>query len=173
MGTVNSACIRSDSNHKVTSSVGEPLKGHRSPARIVRKSSRSDDFWNSSTLDKDNSGAQSGESYSTANETLEVGGSGNGNIPSEFVNHGLLLWNQSRQQWLRNKKSENHGSQLHKPRSNPLSSRNTSSTLASSNCLLFLILYICSCFSAFFVGVQLMTVCLPVISALRSLYPLL
>ncbi|XP_017255773.1 uncharacterized protein LOC108225428 isoform X3 [Daucus carota subsp. sativus] len=133
MGTVNSACIRSDSNHKVTSSVGEPLKGHRSPARIVRKSSRSDDFWNSSTLDKDNSGAQSGESYSTANETLEVGGSGNGNIPSEFVNHGLLLWNQSRQQWLRNKKSENHGSQLHKPRSNPLSWSATYDSLLTSN----------------------------------------
>ncbi|KAF1002720.1 uncharacterized protein LOC141700394 isoform X1 [Apium graveolens] len=150
MGTVNSACIRCDNNRKVTSSIGEPLNKRGSPSRTVRNSSMSDNLWNGSTFDKKNSAAQSGGSYSivsTSNQTREVGGSGNGNNPSEFVNHGLLLWNQSRQQWVGNKKSENRGTQIHEPR---LSSRSTSWSPSSSNCLLFLILYISSCFSAFF-----------------------
>lgn len=96
--TVNSACIRCDDNSKVTSSIGEPLNRCRSPARTVKNSGMSDNFWNASTFDKDSSAAQSGGSYSTvstANQTLEVSGSGNGSNPSEFVNHGkffMLVW---------------------------------------------------------------------------------
>lgn len=92
--TVNSACIRCDNNRKVTSSIGEPLNRRRSPARTARKSGMSDNFWNGSTFDKDKSASQSGGSYSTvstSNQTLEVSGSGNGDNPSEFVNHGKLF----------------------------------------------------------------------------------
>ncbi|KAK1360116.1 AT-rich interactive domain-containing protein [Heracleum sosnowskyi] len=132
MGTVNSACVQCDDNH-VTSSIGEPLKRHKSPSRAVRKSSSSDNFWISSTIDINKSAAQSGGSYSTistANQTLEVSGSGNGNNPSEFVNHGLLLWNQSRQQWVGNEKSENRGAQLYEPR---LSWSSTYQSLLTTN----------------------------------------
>lgn len=133
MGTVNSVCIRCDNNRKVTSSIGEPLNRRKSPPRTVRKSSTSDNFWKGSTIDMDKSAAQSGGSYltvSTANQTLEVSGSGNGNNPSEFVNHGLLRWNQSRQQWVGNKKSENHRTQLYEPR---LSWSSTYESLLTSN----------------------------------------
>ncbi|XP_022144929.1 uncharacterized protein LOC111014486 [Momordica charantia] len=83
--------------------VDEPSKGLRIQGRIVKKPSISDGFWSTSTCDLDNSTIQSQRSISsisTSNLTLNpsnVGGSTSN--PSEFVNHGLLLWNQNRLQW--------------------------------------------------------------------------
>ncbi|XP_050219971.1 uncharacterized protein LOC126670313 isoform X1 [Mercurialis annua] len=70
-----------------------------------------DDFWTTSAGEMDYSGVQSQRSISSLsalNQPLDactdVGSTSN---PSEFVNHGLLLWKQSRQQWLSNKKLPN------------------------------------------------------------------
>ncbi|CAL1388117.1 unnamed protein product [Linum trigynum] len=43
-------------------------------------------------------------SISTLNQPLDpCSNAGSSSNPPEFVNHGLLLWNQTRQQWLANK----------------------------------------------------------------------
>ncbi|XP_023531005.1 uncharacterized protein LOC111793390 [Cucurbita pepo subsp. pepo] len=84
--------------------VDEPSKGLRIQGRVVKKRSISDGFWSTSTCDLDNSTIQSQpsiSSISTSTLTLthsNVGGSVSN--PSEFVNHGLLLWNQNRLQWI-------------------------------------------------------------------------
>ncbi|XVE89100.1 hypothetical protein DITRI_Ditri19aG0123300 [Diplodiscus trichospermus] len=68
----------------------------------------------------DNSALQSQgsiSSISTSNQTLDPHGSAaSANAPSEFVNHGLLLWNQTRQRWVGNKKSENRLRQVQEPK---------------------------------------------------------
>ncbi|XP_022961227.1 uncharacterized protein LOC111461800 [Cucurbita moschata] len=84
--------------------VDEPSKGLRIQGRVVKKPSISDGFWSTSTCDLDNSTIQSQRSISsisTSNLThsqSNVGGSVSN--PSEYVNHGLLLWNQTRLQWI-------------------------------------------------------------------------
>ncbi|KAI3880584.1 hypothetical protein MKX03_037311, partial [Papaver bracteatum] len=59
----------------------------------------------------DNSAIQyqrSVSSISTSNQTLDSqSGAGTTSNPPEFVNHGLLLWNQTRQQWIGNINSGN------------------------------------------------------------------
>ncbi|RWR83098.1 hypothetical protein CKAN_01184100 [Cinnamomum micranthum f. kanehirae] len=61
-------------------------------------------------------------SNSTTNQTYDPhsGGSSTSN-PSNFVNHdtwilGFLLWNQTRQQWIENRKSENRSQKLRETR---------------------------------------------------------
>ncbi|XP_024017309.1 uncharacterized protein LOC21387311 [Morus notabilis] len=81
--------------------VDEPSKGLRIQGRSVKKPTVSDDFWSSSTCDLDNSTAISQRSISSismSNQTVNHGGVTSSSHP-EFVNHGLLLWNQSRLQW--------------------------------------------------------------------------
>ncbi|XP_062089857.1 uncharacterized protein LOC133796384 [Humulus lupulus] len=78
--------------------------------RSARKPSQSEDFWTTSTFDMDNSAIQSQgsiSSISTINQTLDPNGVALNANPNEFVNHGLLLWNQTRQRWIGNKKSDN------------------------------------------------------------------
>ncbi|KAK3212130.1 hypothetical protein Dsin_016836 [Dipteronia sinensis] len=90
--------------------VDEPSKGLRIQGRPVRKSSISEDFWSSGTGEIDNSAIQSQRSLSSismSNQPLDPfssTGSGSTSNPAEFVNHGFLLWNQTRQQSLANKK---------------------------------------------------------------------
>ncbi|XP_076921925.1 uncharacterized protein LOC143583523 [Bidens hawaiensis] len=76
--------------------VDEPTKGLRIQGRAVTRSSLSDDFWSTTTCDA----IQSQKSISSSI-------SGSTNIQPEFVNHGLLQWNQSRQEWVDHKKSKN------------------------------------------------------------------
>ncbi|XP_051114349.1 uncharacterized protein LOC127239983 isoform X2 [Andrographis paniculata] len=71
-----------------------------------------DDFWSTSTYDLDNSALQSQRSFSSIsvpnmsqNQSSEIGG----NNHPEFVNHGLLLWNQTRAHWRGGEKSRSHG----------------------------------------------------------------
>ncbi|XXG45722.1 hypothetical protein AAC387_Pa02g0723 [Persea americana] len=99
--------------------VDAPSKGLKVQGRTVRKPSLSEDFWSSSTYEMENSGVQSQRSVSsisTSNQTLDSHGAGNSSNPSEFVNHGLLLWTQTRQQWIGNKRKENQVQQVHEPR---------------------------------------------------------
>ncbi|KAK6236201.1 hypothetical protein SCA6_011538 [Theobroma cacao] len=105
--------------------VDEPSKGLRIQGRIVRKPSISDDFWSTSTYDLENSAIQSQRSLSsisTSNPTLSqcssTGGIAN---QSDFVNQGkqlyvlliagLIVWNQSRLQWIGSSRPRNHTQQ--------------------------------------------------------------
>ncbi|KAL7164234.1 hypothetical protein ACSBR2_040195 [Camellia fascicularis] len=93
-----------------TKPVDEPSKGMKIQGQIVRKQSVSDDFWSTSTCEIDNSALQSHRSASTlsTNPPLDPHNSvGSMSNPTEFVNHGLLLWNQTRLQWTGNKRPEN------------------------------------------------------------------
>ncbi|XVF34652.1 hypothetical protein REPUB_Repub18cG0077200 [Reevesia pubescens] len=115
--------------------VDEPSKGLRIQGRIVRKPSISDDFWSTSTYDLENSAVQSQRSLSsitTSNPTLSQCSSTSGVAnPSDFVNQGkfyflflchihkiyksLILWNQTRLQWIGNSKPTNHTQQSREP----------------------------------------------------------
>ncbi|XP_010526213.1 PREDICTED: uncharacterized protein LOC104803836 isoform X2 [Tarenaya hassleriana] len=86
--------------------VDEPSKGLKIQGRVVKKTGFSDDFWSTSTCEMENSTLQSRgsvSSISTLNLPLDPQSSTSNN--PEFVNHGLILWNQSRQQWLSGKNS--------------------------------------------------------------------
>ncbi|XWS72933.1 hypothetical protein CRYUN_Cryun02cG0082100 [Craigia yunnanensis] len=100
--------------------VDEPSKGLRIQGHIVRKPSISDDFWSSSTYDLENGAVQSQRcllSISASNPTLcqcsSTGGVAN---PSDFVNQGLIVWNQSRLQWIGSSRPRNHTQQSREPK---------------------------------------------------------
>ncbi|XP_022714826.1 uncharacterized protein LOC111274438 isoform X3 [Durio zibethinus] len=103
-------------------SVNESSKGLKVQEQRVRKNNISEDFWTTSTCDMDNSAMLSQgsiSSISTSNQTLDLHGSAaNANAHSEFVNHGLLLWNQTRQRWVGKKKSENQPQRVQEPKLN-------------------------------------------------------
>ncbi|XP_019443374.1 PREDICTED: uncharacterized protein LOC109347778 isoform X1 [Lupinus angustifolius] len=88
--------------------------------KAVNKPSTSDDFWTTSTLDMDNSAVQSQGSLSSISQTNQVAAPQVGSLKTgnhtEFVNHGLTLWNQSRQHWVGNKKPEARTQQLREPK---------------------------------------------------------
>ncbi|XWS72666.1 hypothetical protein CRYUN_Cryun02cG0060000 [Craigia yunnanensis] len=95
--------------------VDEPSKVLAIQGQKVKRSSFSEDFWSSSACEMEHSAvlSQSGISLiSISDQFLER--SGSTSHPSEFVNHGLLLWNQTRQHWLGNKRSEKRA-QLREP----------------------------------------------------------
>nr|DAD27171.1 TPA_asm: hypothetical protein HUJ06_028639 [Nelumbo nucifera] len=98
--------------------VDEPSKGLRIQGRTVKKPSISEDFWSTSTCEMDNSAVQSQRSISSISTSYQVDphGVGSTSNPTEFVNHGLLLWNQTRQQWVGNRRSENRTQQVQEPR---------------------------------------------------------
>ncbi|CAN6681208.1 unnamed protein product [Malus baccata var. baccata] len=85
--------------------VDEPSKGLKIQGRSVKKPGISDDFWSSSTYDLDNSAVQSQRSISsisTSNQTLNFGSVAGSSTSSQsdFVNNGLVLWNQNRLEWI-------------------------------------------------------------------------
>ncbi|XP_057799934.1 uncharacterized protein LOC131015540 isoform X3 [Salvia miltiorrhiza] len=94
-------------------SVDEPSKGLKIQGQRVKKHSLTEDFWSPSSGDMDNSAFpshRSVSSISTSNQTLDTHSSTGGTSnSSEFVNHGLLLWNQTRQQWVGSKGSQKPG----------------------------------------------------------------
>ncbi|KAF3640640.1 hypothetical protein FXO38_22062 [Capsicum annuum] len=54
-------------------------------------------------------------SVSTSTPTHDGYATANPNNPAEYVNHGLHLWNQIRQQWIGHKKAVNQPHQLCEP----------------------------------------------------------
>ncbi|XP_078428018.1 uncharacterized protein LOC144700493 isoform X2 [Wolffia australiana] len=74
--------------------VDEPSKGLKIRGRTVKKSSFSDDLPSSSTYDMDNHSA-----VLSQRSVSSVGPDSANPAGSDFVNHGLLLWNQTRRQW--------------------------------------------------------------------------
>ncbi|XP_042412857.1 uncharacterized protein LOC122006196 isoform X1 [Zingiber officinale] len=114
--------------------VDEPSKSLKIQGQTVRKPNFSEDFWSTSTYEMENSGVQSQRSVSSISTSAQPfdhhGGAGSTSNPSEFVNHGLLLWAQTRQHWTGNKKSEMQPQQLREPR---LSWNATYESLLGSN----------------------------------------
>jgi hypothetical protein len=111
---------------------GPSTKGLTKQGKAVEKPSTSEDFWTTSTHDMDNSIVQSQGSISSTslnNQAVAPHGSSSNN-PSEFVNHGLILWNQTRQHWVGNKKPESRTQQLREPK---LSWNATYESLLTSN----------------------------------------
>ncbi|KAG6389316.1 hypothetical protein SASPL_150784 [Salvia splendens] len=104
-------------------SVDEPSKGLKIQGQRVKQHSLTEDFWSPSSGDMDNSAFpsyRSVSSISTSNQTLDTNSSTGGtSSSSEFVNHGkffyivlpfsLLLWNETRQQWVGNKGPQEPG----------------------------------------------------------------
>lgn len=85
-------------------------KGLRTQGETMNIDSISEDFWSSSFIELDHSATQSQRSISSivASNHLSEPQSSDAiqSDPPEFVNHGLLLWNQTRQQWVGNRRSE-------------------------------------------------------------------
>ncbi|KAG6662471.1 hypothetical protein I3843_03G227700 [Carya illinoinensis] len=115
----NSGCFGCCSKPTPIIAVDEPSKGLKIQGRRVRKPSISDDFWSTSTYDPDNSTIQSQRSISsisTSNQTLNSGsGIGSKSCNSHYVNHGLLLWNQTRLQWTGSSRSRDQTQQSREP----------------------------------------------------------
>lgn len=88
-------------------SVDEPSKGPKIQGHRAKRPSIREEFWSSSTYEMENStfpSQRSVSSISTSNQALDLQGtSGSSSNPTEFVNHGLLLWNQARQLWIGDK----------------------------------------------------------------------
>ncbi|GFP87814.1 hypothetical protein PHJA_000925100, partial [Phtheirospermum japonicum] len=98
-------CLGCCSEAPLVISVDEPSKGLKIKGqRVKKKRSVTEDFWSPTSGDMDNSAFPSHRSISsisTSNQTLDTQSNADGTAnPSEYVNHGLLLWNQTRQQWV-------------------------------------------------------------------------
>ncbi|XVF48372.1 hypothetical protein PTKIN_Ptkin03bG0184800 [Pterospermum kingtungense] len=112
----NRGCFGCFSKPSLIIAVDEPSKGLTIQGRKVKRSSFSEDFWSSSACEMERSAVTSQRSVSSisiSNQSLDPSGSTSHH--SEFVNHGLLLWNQTRQQWLGNNKRSEKRAQLREP----------------------------------------------------------
>ncbi|KAH1052331.1 hypothetical protein AAZX31_08G209100 [Glycine max] len=114
-------CVGCYKRPSLSPTVDVPSKGLATQSNVVRKPSSSEDFWTTSTHDMDNSAVQSQGSISSASLTNQAvvshaGSSKSSTNPTEFVNHGVILWNQTRQRWVGNKKPENQTQQLQEPK---------------------------------------------------------
>ncbi|KAH9666681.1 hypothetical protein KPL70_020734 [Citrus sinensis] len=118
----SSGCLGCFIRPPVNTSASNLSKELGVPGRSAGKRSISEDFWTTSTCDMDNSAVQSQGSISSLGTNNLIpdtnGGSGSASAPSEFVNHGFLLWNQTRQRWIGNKKAENRTHQVREPKLN-------------------------------------------------------
>ncbi|XP_045805161.1 uncharacterized protein LOC123898289 [Trifolium pratense] len=105
-------CLGCFSKPLVIISMGEAdaSKGQKTQAQTMNTDNRSEDFWSSSAIELDHGAPQSQRSISSiavSNHPSDPQSSdGIQTDPPEFVNHGLLLWNQMRQHWVGNKRSE-------------------------------------------------------------------
>ncbi|XP_016465234.1 uncharacterized protein LOC107788091 isoform X2 [Nicotiana tabacum] len=100
MGSCLGCCIKPP--HVI--SVDRPSKGQKVQGKHLRKRSSRDDFWSSSACEMENSAfpsQRSISSISTSNQGLDPhSSSSTTNNNSEFVNHGLILWSKTRQEWI-------------------------------------------------------------------------
>ncbi|KAK4410610.1 hypothetical protein Sango_0134000 [Sesamum angolense] len=118
-GMSSSGCLGCDNKPKLSSTLHDPFKGQNNNAWKTSKGSLSEDFWTTSTVEMENSAPQSHGSISSTSTLIQLQdayGAGSSSKPSEFVNHGLILWNQTRQKWIGNKKPENRADELLEPR---------------------------------------------------------
>ncbi|CAA2996959.1 Hypothetical predicted protein [Olea europaea subsp. europaea] len=123
-------CIGCCTKPKLISARNEPLQGPKHHTLTASKPNISEDFWTTSACEMDNSAVQSFGSISPISSSTQIYDASSSNNPSEYINHGLLLWNQTRQKWIGNKKSEKLPQKHHEPR---LSWNATYDSLLSSN----------------------------------------
>ncbi|XP_010324985.1 uncharacterized protein [Solanum lycopersicum] len=87
--------------------VDRPSKGQKVQGQRLRKRGSRDDFWSSSACEMENSAfpsQRSVSSISTSNQGLDAhSSSSTTNNNTEFVNHGLILWSKTRQEWIGNR----------------------------------------------------------------------
>ncbi|GAB2223381.1 hypothetical protein Droror1_Dr00017522 [Drosera rotundifolia] len=99
--------------------VDEPSKGLEIQGKVVKKANVSEEIWSTSTGVMESSRVQSRQSISSLgnlNQNLDHHfDTASLSNPSEFVNHGLLLWNQARQQWVGAKRARKQ-TKTQKPR---------------------------------------------------------
>lgn len=113
-------CFGCFTKPQLITAVDEPSKGLKIQGREVKKPSLSEDFWSTSTYEMENSAIQSQRSVSsisTSNPNPDPHScTGSTSNPSEFVNHGLLLWSQIRQQWVGDRKTCDDQQKKREPR---------------------------------------------------------
>ncbi|XP_042428947.1 uncharacterized protein LOC122015920 isoform X2 [Zingiber officinale] len=101
-------CLECCTKPAPTITVDEPSRGLKIQGQTMKKSSVTEEILSTSTHDMENSRAQSQRSMSSistlAPASLDHHGMGSTSNALEFVNHGLVLWNQTRQQWIGDKK---------------------------------------------------------------------
>ncbi|KAE9603709.1 hypothetical protein Lalb_Chr11g0063751 [Lupinus albus] len=101
---LNRGCIGCFTKPRVVS------KGLRPEGEAVKKDNRSEDLWCSSTSEMDRYAAESQRSISSigisSHPSDPRSSAGIQTDPPEFINEGLLLWNQIRQQWVGHRKPE-------------------------------------------------------------------
>lgn len=127
----SSGCLGCHIRPKLNSSLDE-FKGSNNHGFRSPKATLSEDFWTTSTCNMDNTALQSCgsiSSTSTLPQVYDAHGVGCSST-SEFVNHGLILWNQNRQKWIGDKKIERRPQQ---PREPKLSWNATYDSLLSNN----------------------------------------
>ncbi|XP_047943254.1 uncharacterized protein LOC125190102 isoform X1 [Salvia hispanica] len=128
----SSGCLGSHVRPKLNSSLDE-FKGKNNHDWKSTKTTLSEDFWTTSNCNMENTALQSCgsiSSTSTLTQVYDAHGAGCSSTPSEFVNHGLILWNQNRQKWALDKKPESRAQQLREPK---LSWNATYDSLLSNN----------------------------------------
>ncbi|KAI4387455.1 hypothetical protein MLD38_005284 [Melastoma candidum] len=102
-------CFGRGSKTEMIASMNAPAKESGIHSQQAKKPSKTEDYWSSSTFDMDNNSTfqSQGSISSISGSTVDPqGGANNSTTHSEFVNHGLILWNQTRQRWIGNKKLE-------------------------------------------------------------------
>ena len=92
----NRGCLGCFTGPKLVTAVDEPSKGLKIQGQPVKKSSVSEDFWSTSTIEMENSGVQcqtSISSTSASNHALDPNNnSTRTSNPHEFVNNGKFLF---------------------------------------------------------------------------------
>ncbi|XP_074585146.1 uncharacterized protein LOC141840931 isoform X2 [Curcuma longa] len=101
-------CLECCTKPAPTITVDEPSRGLKIQGQTMKKSSVTEEILSTSAHDMENSRVQSQRSMSSistlAPASLDHHGMGSTSNDLEFVNHGLVLWNQTRQQWIGGKK---------------------------------------------------------------------
>ncbi|KAL0799608.1 hypothetical protein Bca101_054783 [Brassica carinata] len=95
--------------YRATETLKDPPPFNSLAQKKKHPSGVSEDFWSTSTVDMDSITFPSqGGSLSSSNQTFDSqSGARNSNAPSEFVNQGLLLWNQTRERWVGKERASN------------------------------------------------------------------
>lgn len=110
--TCMGGCLGCYPNRDLIIGTDEALKHLKNQGQSGKNLSVSEDFWSTSTCEMENSAALSQRSMSSTATSFQVldpqGCPVGSSRPSEFINYGLLVWNQTRQQWIGNKRSQSH-----------------------------------------------------------------
>ncbi|XP_015083430.1 uncharacterized protein LOC107026850 isoform X2 [Solanum pennellii] len=103
MGSCLGCCVKPP--HVIL--VDRPSKGQKVQGQRLRKRGSREDFWSSSACEMENSAfpsQRSVSSISTSNQGLDAhSSSSTTNNNTDFVNHGLILWSKTRQEWIGNR----------------------------------------------------------------------